>query len=108
MAGEDPRYEALDVPAVFHELNCQPVEQVGVAGQFPLRAKVGAGPDQAGAKELLPETIDCDACGERMFSVDQPVREVQTVIVAIPGPGWKGREKGRNVTADLLPGSLTV
>ena len=108
MAGEDPRYEALDVPAVLHELNCEPVEQVGVAGEFPLRPEVGTGPDQADAKELLPETIDCNARGERMFSVDQPVREVQTVIVAILGPGWKRWEEGRNVTADLLPGVIVL
>ena len=58
--------QAFDVPAVVHEIDGEPVEQLGVAWVFALGAEVGGGGDEAGAEEHLPDAIHCDAGGERV------------------------------------------
>ena len=55
---DDAFDELLHVPAVFHKLDGQPVEQFRVAGEFPLGSKISTCFHKPHAEKLLPESID--------------------------------------------------
>src|SRR5437764_8401886 len=72
-----------------------------MAWRLALRAEVGAGPDQAGAEELLPQAIHCDTGGQRMIAVYQPMGKVEA--------GWSStfgnvqrRQRGRYTGFDFI------
>ena len=83
MTGEQTRDQPLHIPAVFNKLHGQPVKQLGVAREIALRAEVRAGFHQARAEELLPHAVNRHARGERMLTADQPVGEIQAVVIAL-------------------------
>ena len=71
--------EAFRVPAVVHEVDGEPVEQLGVGWVFALCAEVGGRSHEAGAEEHLPDAIHGDAGGERVLAHGDPVGEAEAV-----------------------------
>ena len=65
------------VPTGADEFGGEPVEEFGVGGGVALHAKVARRADEAGAEELLPETVHGDAGGERILRIDDPVGEIE-------------------------------
>ena len=59
-------------------------------GQLAGDAEIAAGADEAGAVELLPETIDGDAGHERMLGTEQPLREAEAILGQFIRQGGKG------------------
>ena len=47
--GDDLRDELLHVPAVLHEIDREPIEQIGMTRPLALRAEIGRRRDEAGA-----------------------------------------------------------
>ncbi len=43
-----------------------------------LVAEVARGFDDAAAEDHLPDAVDGDACGEWVFLIDDPIREVES------------------------------
>ena len=81
----------IDTAAVA-ELHCQPIQQLGMARPFALRAEVVRGLHEAVAEEHGPIAVHGDAGGERILFRDQPSREGQTIRGAC---GQRGQERGR-------------
>ncbi len=71
--GDHLLYQPFDIPAVFHEIHGQPVEQGGVRGQVALHPKIAGGFDNAFSEKLLPKNIDVHAGGEWVFFVKKPL-----------------------------------
>ena len=76
-AGDDRFDELLKVPSGLHEISRQPVEKLGVHGNFTLNPEVLRALHQADTKEFLPQTIGSDSRGERIFSIHQPAGKVE-------------------------------
>ena len=58
-------------------------------GLFTPRSEIVAGLDQAGAEELLPESIDRDAGGQRIVRRYEPVGKIQTRQAAYLVATWR-------------------
>ncbi len=71
--------QCAHIPAASNELARQPIQQLRMRRRRALRTKVLARLDQSDAKELLPDTIDGDASGQRMIGIDQPAGQFQPV-----------------------------
>ena len=50
----------------------------------------------------MPETVDRDAGGKRVFAIHQPVSEIEAIIVTILWFLGKLRKKSGDATGDLL------
>ncbi len=88
--GRDDFFDrAFDVPTVIHEVDGEPVEQIGMAGELALGAEVGGRGDEAGTEEALPEAIHFDAGWERVLAHRNPVGEAETVGCAPAGGGGR-------------------
>src|SRR4051794_35487329 len=61
-----------------NELGRQPVEELGMAWFGAHLAEVVGGGDEAGAKMLLPDAIDQDACRQRLALAHDPACQGQT------------------------------
>ncbi len=84
----------FNVPVPLN-LTSQPIEQLRMAGPFPLSAEIARGFHQANAEELLPEPVHCDAGRERMARADQPARELQAVGSCAGGQWGQHRRHSR-------------
>ena len=73
------RKRCLRSQPLIAEVEGEPVEQLGVGGEFAGDAEVAGASDQAGAEDVLPEAIDGDAGGERVVGVEQPSGEAEPV-----------------------------
>ena len=47
--------------------------------RFALRPDIFRGSDQTGAKDLLPESIDGDARGQRIGGINKPLRQAEPI-----------------------------
>src|SRR5207245_4755381 len=70
---------AVGTHAAISKFACQPIQELGVRWPFALSAEVIRGFHQADAEELLPQSIDRDASGQRMISADEPAGKIQTI-----------------------------
>ena len=52
--------------------------------RYALRAEVFRCFHNTGTKDVLPEPVNCDTRGERMFRRQQPLRETETVSAGYP------------------------
>ena len=104
MTGEQTRDQPPHIPAVFNKLHGQPVEQLGVAREIALRAEVRAGFHQACTEDLLPHAIDRYTCGERVLAVNQPVGEIQPIVITILRLGRQGGKKLGTLRLTFSPG----
>ena len=75
-----------------------------MTGELSLSPKIGTGFDQADTKELLPETVDCDARRQWMSAVYQPVGEIEAIVVAALWFFWKRGKEGGDAAGDLFAG----
>jgi hypothetical protein len=93
------------VPLVLHEFDGQPVEEFRMGGRFALNAEVLGGAHEALTKKKLPEVIDGDACGERVFGGGEPTREFdpRPAISLFP---WG--ERGENARGHGVPGFIPL
>ena len=81
LAGHDEPMQALEPPAVFHEVAGEPVEQFGVAWLLAQFAEVTRCIDQAAAEVVQPKAVDEHTARERMRPVGQALGQGQ------PSPG---------------------
>jgi hypothetical protein len=88
----------LAAPAALAELGGEVIEQFGMRRAGSHDAEIFRGFDEAGAEELLPDFVDGDAGGERVFRGDEPVGEIEA-----GGAGaffFQGREEAGGVGFD--------
>lgn len=76
--GGDEPDDVLEVPVGFHELDGEPVEELGVGGAGAHDAEILGGFDESAAEEIIPHAVDGDAGGEGVFLADQPLGELLT------------------------------
>ena len=70
--GPNPEFvEAFQLPAVFHEIASEPVEQLGMTGTLAELAEVAGGIHDAAAKVMQPKTVHQNARGEWMIAIGQ-------------------------------------
>ena len=62
--------QGLDVPGALHKFTRQPIQELRMRGQIPLRAEVLSGSYQPRAEYHLPESIHGDSRGERIRRID--------------------------------------
>src|SRR5439155_10949093 len=68
-----------------------------------LDAKLFAGPHQAGAEELLPETVGDHTSRERVLGADEPLGEVEARTRSrCNGWAWQLMERGRHALGDFV------
>ena len=72
--------QLFQAPAAFHELDCQPIEQLGVRRRFALHAEILTGGHQTRAEIGLPDAIDDSSRRRRRTPIDQPAGEGQTIV----------------------------
>ena len=92
----------LDIPAALNELDRQPVEQLGMAGEAALRAEIIQRLDDPLPEHQLPQAVDHDPGGQGMIRCDQPAGQVEAV-----GPTTRDmecRKKRRHRGLDHLAG----
>src|SRR5262245_31428917 len=70
-----------------------------MARRLALGAEVLGGLHQAGAEELLPESVDRDPRGQGVARVGQPLREAKAVLWR---PVGQGRQEARRRAIDLV------
>ena len=80
--------EVFEIPIVFDEIDCQPIEKLRVTGVVGLGAEVFARFDQAGSEEVLPDAIDLHAGGEGMFFINEPSGQTEAVHFFPLWNGW--------------------
>src|SRR5688500_19852836 len=78
---------------MFHEVDREPIEQLGMCGVFPLRTKVGRRAHEACTKEHLPDPVDGYARGEWMLAHRGPLRKAESV--GRRAAGRRGQNGGR-------------
>lgn len=61
VAGDEEAIHFFDIPAGVHEFDGKPVEELGVAGEFALEAKILRCFDEADGEEVLPHPVDSNA-----------------------------------------------
>src|SRR5258705_12611250 len=79
---EAPRVHVPD--ARMHEFSGEPIEELRMGRRDALCTKVILGFDDSFAEVLLPDAVDDDAGGERVFGISDPFREVEA---SKPGRG---------------------
>ena len=80
--------ELLLGPVVRHKTGGEMVEKFGVGGEFSACAEVIDARDEANVEQLLPDSVDCDACGEGVAFVCEPIGELEAATL----PRWNGWE----------------
>ena len=71
--------ESLDVPAGVHEINRDPVQQLGMRGELALHAEVLARSDDPATEEHLPDPVHEHAGGEGIAPIHEPLGKAETV-----------------------------
>src|SRR5437016_2139562 len=89
----------FDIPAAAHELGCQPVEKLGVAGPFALGAKLVNRLHEASSEERLPIAIDGDSGSKRVVRLDKPAREGEAIVLT---PARRGADTWRHAGRHLF------
>ena len=92
---DDQPMQVLEAPAVVHELDGQPVEQLGMRRRLALRAEVLAGRDDAGAEVRLPDAVDQRSRRGRRPAVDQPARRTSAASARAPAGNGLGTRDAR-------------
>ena len=111
---DDHLMQALDLPAVFHEVGGQPVEQFRVRGLGAFDTKVVRVAGDGLAKMLLPDAVDDGAGGQRVVRVRDPLGEGQATTAQFVrdhiginlGSADLDAQRTENAGADLFTGSL--
>ena len=67
------------VPAGFHELNGEPIQQVGVGGRLGLGPEVLEGGHDSVAEQLRPPAVDRHPGSEGVVFANEPAGEVEAV-----------------------------
>ena len=100
-AGGDELVYVFEVPAGFHELHGEPVEEGGVGGLGGLHAEVLGGFEEAEAEVGLPDAVDLVAGGGGRVGIGEPLGEGEARGGIACG---EGVEEGGDVWLDLLLG----
>jgi hypothetical protein len=95
------RCSAFERPAVTHQLNRQPVEQLRMRRRLALHAEVVERGDDAGPKDRRPLPIHRHPRGERVLLGDDPAGEVETIRLPV---NFERRQHGGNARLDRLLG----
>ncbi len=77
--GDDRPQQRLLAPAAIHQLDGEPVEELGVRGRLALRPEVLAGLDQAASEELLPQAVDVHPRHQRVVAIDEPAGQAEAI-----------------------------
>ena len=72
--------EAFHVPAVVHEIDGEPVEQLGMRRALALEAEIIRCAHQPGTEEHLPHLIHKHAGSERVLLRRDPLREADAIL----------------------------
>ena len=99
----DQSMQFLDRPAALHELDGQPIEQLGMRRPCAAVAEIVRRRDEARAEMLLPDAVDDDPRGPRVVGRSDPVRQRadrRPVVLSrggwiVAGPGVKTRDESR-------------
>jgi hypothetical protein len=91
LARHDGLDEALHIPAALHEIDGEPVEQLGMRGALALQAEIIRRAHQTGTEEHLPHMIHEHAGRERVLLRRDPLREADAVLRESFWPGRDGR-----------------
>ncbi len=78
--------EPLDVPAAFHEIGSQPIQQFGVGGQIALHPEIPCRFYDAPAKYFLPYQVHKNTGGQGVVGRGGPAGQPQPVFFV---PVWK-------------------
>ena len=70
----------LPAPATSDEFDRQPVEQLRMAGTVAGRAEIARGSDQSLAEMVLPDAVDGDAGGQRVFRPGDPFSQLPAPV----------------------------
>jgi hypothetical protein len=62
---------------VAHEVESEPVEQLGMRGSLATQAEVARAGHESFAKMPLPDAVHDDSGGERIFRIGDPLREFE-------------------------------
>ena len=89
--GHDPSMDESEIPAAGDEFAGQPVQQFRVGRRCALFSEIGGSANQPLAEAGLPQTIHGHACGQGIFSVDQPAGQLKPVGRVCP---WSRLEHG--------------
>ena len=74
---EDAAVQRLQAPAVFDELDGEPVEQLRMRGRCGAGPEVARGVDESGPEMVRPDPVDDDAGGEGIFRIDDGPGELE-------------------------------
>jgi len=103
-AGDDGPEQVFVAPAILHEVDREPVEQVAVFRYGRARAEVLGGVDETNPEHGLPDAVDGDARGERRLRRDDPAGELQTVAGRAFRPRVERRgHMGRDLVLRFIP-----
>ena len=95
VAGDKEAIHLFDIPTGVHEFDGEPVEEIGVAGDFALEAEIFGGFDQTDGEEVLPHTVDGDPGGDWIIARDEPAGEAKAILGVF---GTGGEESGDDPT----------
>ena len=102
MAGDDGPQQVFDVPAILLERFSQPIEQVHLFRGLALSPEIFGCFDQTDSEDLLPETVDGDSGGQRVFRVDQPAGKCQSIKCLFSVCFRRSRQKTRESCFHLV------
>ncbi len=103
------RCSGLRLPALPHQLLCQPVEKLGVAGKVAQPPEVTGCADKPSAEMVLPDPIDDHSRRKRVISPAQPAGQCQPATGrprARLDPRTGFFEYRREARLDRLPGRV--
>ena len=86
---EDQPMDMLQRPAVIHEFGGEEIEQLRVRGPGAVEAEVARRVHEAGPEMVMPEAVDDDAGGQRMFLGGDPAGEGFAAL-GLGGVGGQG------------------
>ena len=69
--------QPFDAPAIFNEIDCEPVEQLRMRRRTPRVSEVTERFHDPASEVMMPDTIDEDPRRERMVGLSQPAGERQ-------------------------------
>ena len=102
--GDDRSQQVLQAPIVLHEVDGQPIEQLGVRRRRGANAEVLGRFHDPDAEHRLPDAIDRDSSRRRRTPIDEPARERQPIGLGVLRQRMQRRgHAGRYRDGRLLP-----